>query len=46
LSIRRLNEALTEQGLVCESIRSSLDEQEDLRSDDPPGEERVRAIGR
>ena len=46
LSMRRFSEALAEHGLACEQIRSSLDAGEDERADDPPGEERVRAIGR
>jgi hypothetical protein len=41
-----VRESLSEQGLVCEQIRSSLDEDEDARADDPVGDERVRAIGR
>ena len=46
LSVRRVRESLSEQGLVCEQIRSSLDAGEDERADDPVGDERVRAIGR
>ncbi len=46
LSVRRLSEALAEQGVVGASVCSSLDEEEDRRADDPVGEERVRAIGR
>jgi hypothetical protein len=46
LSMRRLGEALAEQGLAAASMSSSLDEDEDKRADDPSGEERVRAIGR
>jgi len=46
LSMRRFAEALAEQGLAGVSMRSSLDEDEDQRADDPLGEERVRAIGR
>jgi hypothetical protein len=46
LSMRRFAEALAEQGLTGVKMRSSLDEEEDQRADDPLGEERVRAIGR
>jgi hypothetical protein len=46
LSMRRLGEALAEQGLAEVSMRSSLDEDEDQRADDPVGGENVRAIGR
>jgi hypothetical protein len=46
LSARCLSDALLEQGLVGAQVHSSLDEQDDLRVDDPPGEERLRAIGR
>jgi len=46
LSMRRLGEALAEQGFAEVGMRTSLDEDEDQRADDPAGEERVRAIGR
>ncbi len=46
LSMRRLGEALNEQGLAEVSMRSSLDDDEDQRADDPANQERVRAIGR
>ena len=46
LSMRRLGEALAEHGFAEVAMRSSLDEDEDQRADDPSGEERVRAIGR
>jgi hypothetical protein len=50
LSVRRVREVLAEQGVVVEDVRSSLDQEEDARSDDlladPAQPERVRAIGR
>ena len=50
LSERRLREVLNEHGFTPESVRTSLDQDEDARADDPPEDpsqkERVRAIGR
>jgi hypothetical protein len=50
LSERRVREALSEHGFTPESVRTSLDPDEDARADDPPEDpgqkERVRAIGR
>ena len=48
LSERRLREVLVEHGFAPESVRTSLDPDEDARADDPPEAqvEQVRAIGR
>ncbi len=50
LSERRLREVLAEHGFTPESVRTSLDPDEDARADDAPedpaNKERVRAIGR
>jgi hypothetical protein len=50
LSERRVREVLAEHGFTPESVRTSLDPDEDARADDPPEDpgqkERVRAIGR
>jgi hypothetical protein len=50
LSGRRLAEALAEEGIPVESVRSSLDGEDEILLDDivsdPARRERVRAIGR
>ncbi len=50
LSERRVREVLVEHGFTPESVRTSLDADEDARADDPAEDptqvERVRAIGR
>ncbi len=50
LSARSTELALKEHGFEPESVKSSLDPDEDMRADDPPGvmngPEQVRAIGR
>ena len=50
LSERRVREVLAEHGFTPESVRTSLDPDEDARADDAPedpaNKERVRAIGR
>ena len=50
LSARSADLALNDHGFEPESVKSSLDPDEDMRADDPPevmnGPEQVRAIGR
>ena len=50
LGARRLREALAELDLSVANVRSSLDDEEDVRCEDAPGgpngPERVRPVGR